>query len=455
MKMADFSNLTFNQQLFRWRWSIAALISLLVFAFEVTVRRQSMMATNPGEFYLEVLFFAITLPLLFGITLSMLRTRSELEHTVTQYDHLRSTRQHMNNAGDWDELATILLQIPRAMLPLVGDALMMYNQKTGIFERVASWSRAGWNLPSPIPSAISEACTLCMVKTSDTPLICVPCCCLQADGISSPAKIYCHPLGHDRQWSGLLILYLEPGFTPEPDQIQPLIELSSDIDLNIERFQLRQMVVGEASAAEAERQRVAHQLHDTLAHNVAFLRLKLEQLSGIDQSYYSSIHNDIDQMLEIANQSYSQVRDLLTNLLDKPSTDFVAALTECVTTIAARANFEVEFSEDGSRKPLTPQIERQILYIAREVLRNVEKHAHAGKVNIVLNWQKASITMTFSDNGQGFDVRVLEKKNGNHGLHIIEKYTQELNGEFTLNTAPAAGTQVNLWFPLGSSTVRS
>jgi signal transduction histidine kinase len=269
MKMADYSNLTFNQQLFRWRWSIAALISIFVFAFEVAIRHQTLMATNPKAYYLEVLFFAITLPLLFGITVSMLRTRSELVHTITQYDHLRGTRQHLNNAGDWDELATILLQIPRAMLPLVGDALMIYNQKTGF---TSAWPAGVEPGGAYQPDSFGDPRNLhaLHVKTSETPIICLPCCCLQADGLSSPSKIYCHPLGHDRQWSGLLILYLEPGFTPEPDQIQPLIELSSDIDLNIERFQLRQIVVGEASAAKAERQRVAHYLHDTLAHNVAF-----------------------------------------------------------------------------------------------------------------------------------------------------------------------------------------
>lgn len=449
MKMADFSNLEFNRRLIRWRWSIAASISALVLILEVAVRRQNERVANPENFYLELLLFAITLPLLFGISLSMLKARSELVNTISRYDRLRGTRLHLRNARDWDEMATILLQIPRAEIPLVGDALMIYNQKTGAFERVTSWSRAGWKLPPPVPSMSSESCTLCMEQALESPRTCIPCCCLPADGTCYPSTIFCLPIGHSRHWSGLLILYLEPGVMPKPDQIQPLIELSLDIDLNIERLQLRQIILGEISAADVERRRLAHYLHDTLAHNIAFLRLKLEQLSGIDKIYSSStIHRDLDQMLEIANQSYGQVRNLLTNLMDESAKDFVASLTECATMIAVRANFEVEISQDGPPKKLAPHIQRQILYIARELLRNVEKHAHAEKVHIVLKWQKNSIAMTFLDNGQGFDLSVLEEKNGSHGLHIIEEYTQELNGLFTLTTSPAAGTQVNLWFPL-------
>lgn len=449
MKMADFSNIEFNRRLIRWRWSIAASISALVLILEVAVNRQNERSANPENFYLELLLFAIMLPLLFGILLSMYKARLELVNTISRYERLRDTRLHLSNARDWDEMATILLQIPRAKIPLVGDALMIYDQKTGAYEPVTSWSRAGWKLPLPVPSMSSESCTLCMVQALESPDICIPCCCLPADGTSSPVTTFCLPLGHSRQWSGLLILYLQPGVMPKPDQIQPLIELSPDIDLNIKRLQLRQIILGEISSAEVERHRLAHYLHDTLAHNIAFLRLKLEQLSGIDKIYSSTtIHRDLDQMLEIANQSYGQVRNLLTNLMDEPATDFVAALTECAKTIAVRANFEVEISEDGSPKKPAPQIQRQILYIAREVLRNVEKHAHAEKVYIMLNWQKNSIAMTFLDNGQGFDLRVLEEKNGSHGLHIIEECTQELNGQFTLTTTPAAGTQVNLWFPL-------
>jgi two-component system nitrate/nitrite sensor histidine kinase NarX len=346
----------------------------------------------------------------------------------------------------------VILQAPRAILPLVGASLLVFDEPSRRYEQVGSWGMDAVPLPRVLPCAVSSYCSIHMSAQMPEAQVLVPCCCLEHHPEAPQLSSHCLPFARAGVQIGLLNLYFRTQNPPDPDCDRLLAELGPDLALVIERFQLRRLINRHSADSAAERKRIARHLHDTLADDLAYIRLKLDQLASCAEPNPGEfLPDELQRLAETADQSYNQVRSLLADLQDGKSQSLTKAFQECAVIIGQRANFEVEYIRKGDPKELAPHLNRQILYILREGLRNIEKHAHAHQVSITETWGREDVTFEIADNGRGFDPELAADLTSNYGLRIIKECTEELSGRLTLASRPQAGTRLSFWFPVSDS----
>jgi len=199
------------------------------------------------------------------------------------------------------------------------------------------------------------------------------------------------------------------------------------------------------NAVQNERRNMARDIHDTLGQNLSFLNMKLQHIASTG-TYDPETMRDLEQAQKAAEEAYRQIRGTLVRLDTDYSADIAAELLEQARTLGERASFTVDFSTEGlpSNLPLNTQL--TILYIFREALINVEKHAHAKKVHLRAVWSPEDLTVHLSDDGRGFNTEAILPE-GHFGLKIMRDRAKEINAQFTLTSHPGAGTQITLQVP--------
>jgi signal transduction histidine kinase len=141
------------------------------------------------------------------------------------------------------------------------------------------------------------------------------------------------------------------------------------------------------------------------------------------------------------------MRDVLTALVPETAPRLHNALVDYAHKISKRSNLNVQVECKGQPTHLPVQIYRQVYYIFREALTNIEKHAQAKQVEIKLNWTHRGLSIEIRDDGIGFDIQQ-EDQNGHYGLEIMRERAQEVDGRFSLASEQNLGTQISLWFPI-------
>ena len=195
---------------------------------------------------------------------------------------------------------------------------------------------------------------------------------------------------------------------------------------------------------------IARDLHDTLGQNISFLRMKLDFLTGRKIRKQADLQMEIQNMARAANESYDLMRGTLAILQSTDSADLYRLFSRYTKQIEERSGFQIDISSHGEPKPISAPRMRQLFYIFREILSNIEKHAGASLVNIEMIWEADHLKLMVCDNGQGFDVDAVQF--GSHyGLKFMRERVQVLNGSLTLRSDPEAGTSLAVLIPYETS----
>jgi two-component system nitrate/nitrite sensor histidine kinase NarX len=206
------------------------------------------------------------------------------------------------------------------------------------------------------------------------------------------------------------------------------------------------------AAVEAERRQIAQRLHDTLGQSLGYLHLKLDQLTGDNAlQEITAIRQELARMRDIANEAYDQVRGTLATLHPASSGDLATALLAQARSIGDQASFEIELTSEGQARPLSPPTQHQVLYLIRESLTNVAKHAQARRVVIHLCWTAGNLTIKLADDGRGFEPAGIQP-NGHLGLAIMQERAMQINGFLKLESYPGFGAELTLWLPLDATS---
>ncbi len=230
----------------------------------------------------------------------------------------------------------------------------------------------------------------------------------------------------------------------ESAQRQQLIE-----QLNATRAQLAQRE-REAGILQ-ERQRLAREIHDTLAQGFSGIVMQLEAAEQVLGSNPTAAQKFLDTARQTARDNLEQARrvvaDLRPELLERDSLPDAICRTaerwQNETGIAAHINVT------GERIALAPDIEITLLRATQEALNNVTKHAHAQRVEISLAYMGDTVTLDIQDDGAGMS----ENTNGTHaaggfGLIAMRERAEALGGRVTLESAPGEGTTIAVELPV-------
>ena len=186
---------------------------------------------------------------------------------------------------------------------------------------------------------------------------------------------------------------------------------------------------------------IARDLHDTIGQNISFLRMKLDYLSGKSGIKRADMLTEMQSMTKAANESYDLIRGTLAILQSTDSSDLFRVFSRYAEQIEERSSVEVEFASDGDPRTLSPKRMRQLFYIFREALTNIEKHSQASKVSIRIGWDANCLILAVSDNGNGFDP-LITQYGSHYGLKFMRERVELLNGTLDIHSVIGSGTKL-------------
>jgi two-component system NarL family sensor kinase len=205
----------------------------------------------------------------------------------------------------------------------------------------------------------------------------------------------------------------------------------------------RQRLIAEAQTAEErERRALADGLHDHAIQNLLSVRHELDEAA--DSAGHPALGRADTTLAETISALRDAVFELHPYVLDQAGLE--AALRAVAQRAAGRGGFELHFdlSYDGPHEH-----ERLLLSAARELLTNAARHARAGAVSVELHERGDDLVLVVSDDGQGFDPRILPARlaEGHVGLQSQRERIESVGGRLELRSAPGAGTGVTVRLP--------
>jgi signal transduction histidine kinase len=202
------------------------------------------------------------------------------------------------------------------------------------------------------------------------------------------------------------------------------------------------------SAQEEERSRIARELHDDLAQEMALLHLSLEQF-GASNDLSAAAHQAVNELVEMSSQMMSSVRKLSHGL--HPATlDLIGldvAIKGLCGDIERQHNLPVQYSSHQVPKRLERMVSVSTFRIAQEALRNVVKHSRATAAAVDLSRKGNRLVLCVSDDGDGFDVHAVDGRTGLGLISMRERLTL-IGGELSIYSSPRVGTRVRVEVPL-------
>lgn len=200
-----------------------------------------------------------------------------------------------------------------------------------------------------------------------------------------------------------------------------------------------------------ERDRLAREMHDGFAQALALLNLKLRaaQRASVNADKF---HSELDEMREIVDSAFEDVRQMIGDLRTPlPSASgFVPGLEDYVQTFALRYNLQATVRTDANARNArcAPPVEIQVMRIVQETMANVRKHARAERIRAAFTRVNGTLTIQLQDDGQGFDAAATARTTGHFGLAIMRERAASFGGEMAIQSAPGAGTTIELQVPL-------
>ncbi|MBU5263503.1 sensor histidine kinase [Bacillus atrophaeus] len=220
--------------------------------------------------------------------------------------------------------------------------------------------------------------------------------------------------------------------------------------LTLERLELAHQQV-EQLTLQNERQRMARDLHDTLAQGLVSLNMQLDAIN---------VHiskGNTDRAKEIIQQSMNRVKSTLADA--RSAIDNLRSKSEEIGSLKERITLQMDHFKDATglscfldyRLTQLPDVRtaENCYYIIGECMTNAAKHAEAETISVSI-WddEKGRLHLTVKDNGKGFDVENGKKKRGHYGLLGIQERVKAMNGQFNIKSTTSIGTQIEITVPI-------
>jgi signal transduction histidine kinase len=158
------------------------------------------------------------------------------------------------------------------------------------------------------------------------------------------------------------------------------------------------------------------------------------------------------QSIEQIDLSIRNLQALITELrpaaLDElglqPAIEGLLSRTSATSGLVVDSQIELAQTREGAPARLDPELESAVYRLVQECLTNAVKHAHADRVNVRLTQERATVVLTVSDDGSGFDT---QRADGGFGLIGMQERVELVGGRLAIDSAPGKGTTVRAELP--------
>jgi signal transduction histidine kinase len=210
----------------------------------------------------------------------------------------------------------------------------------------------------------------------------------------------------------------------------------------------------EAMAVVKERQRIARDLHDSLAQRLGYFHLRLADVERqlADGAAAGEVRDEISELKQSAREAYEEARQAIFGLrsMVSRSLGFIPTLTEYLHDWTRQTGVTVDLRADSEDSiTLVPLVEVQLIGIIQEAMANVRKHAHAQRVVVSVERDDEFATVSIRDDGVGFDARTVTRDAlHSFGMETMRERAEAIGGKLTVTSRLGDGTTVEVRCPM-------
>ncbi|MPR35431.1 sensor histidine kinase [Cytophagaceae bacterium SJW1-29] len=221
-----------------------------------------------------------------------------------------------------------------------------------------------------------------------------------------------------------------------------------DVEKNYQRMLLETALNSE----EAERRRIAQDLHDDIGTMLSLTKLSLNQLHKNMNKEDPRSEFTLHKAQSLVEETIIHVRRITRDLVPTTLEQFglVAAIEEFIHRLSDNVSLTVHFQCDTEHIPrLSPRVELALYRIMQELVNNAIKHANCDEIEIDLHLDKGKLELQVTDNGKGFDVKGLEpSQQEGLGLRNIESRLSVINGAVNYQKPGIRGLRARVQIPV-------
>jgi nitrate/nitrite-specific signal transduction histidine kinase len=202
-----------------------------------------------------------------------------------------------------------------------------------------------------------------------------------------------------------------------------------------------------------ERERLAREMHDSLAQVLGYLHLQAQGVqSTLTEGNLGKAREELEEMATTAHEAYLDVREAILGLREtvSPRKGLLGTLREYLQKFSRQAGIEATVEAEGEEMPqFSPETEVQLIRAIQEALTNVRKHARADGAWVRISRRNGEFIISVEDNGQGFDPALLQRQDGRRfGVRTMRERIERVGGRFEIESSPGCGTNVRMYFSL-------
>lgn len=233
-------------------------------------------------------------------------------------------------------------------------------------------------------------------------------------------------------------------------------QLSHAFNVMIDRLKEKEQEL-HGLATLQERERIAQELHDTLAQELALLQIKLSEVeSAVPPDAAASMRRTLQDMRKIVERAYDEVRQAIFGLhiMVSKSLGLIPTLTEYLHDYSEMTKIPVALKV--SRPEATrfaPHVEVQLIRIVHEALTNMFKHAQAHKAAVSFEVNDGYGEIVVEDDGRGFLPQPSPNNALHFGLRTMQERAEAVGGKLKIDSVPGKGTKVVVYLPLEQEAV--
>lgn len=213
-----------------------------------------------------------------------------------------------------------------------------------------------------------------------------------------------------------------------------------------QREEARKLAEVEFSAMLAERNRLARELHDTVAQELNAVSMQMELAKNAAKSgtltevlpHVVTAHGIVRGCLTAVRES---IWDMRSHALEK--SDLLGALRAVAEQMSAGQTCAIRAQANGKQRRLAPMIENHLLRIGQEAVSNALKHAKARVIELEISFEASRVRLVIRDDGRGF-AHTAQGSAGHFGLQGMKERVEQMNGELCIRHAEGGGTCVEV-----------